>query len=205
MFVELIDLLRCTRPHEDSWLVATFHELRERHVLEGLLSCPVCGARYEISEGVASFGANPAQDAAPAVSGEEGIRLAAFLNLVEPGVVVLGGAWAGAADTITGLGCAVIALNAARANDQLRLSRIRSDGIVPLARECVDGIALDSADAGLLDSAARTLKTGARMVAPAGAKIPEGMAEIARDEHLWVAARERESSSAPVQIARRRG
>ena len=203
MFVELIDLLRCTRPHEDSWLVATFHELRERHVREGLLSCPVCRARYDISDGVAVFGGDSGQASAPAMSDEEGLRLAAFLNLVEPGVVVLGGACAGAADTITGLGSAVIALNAATRDDQPRLSRIQSDWIVPLARECVDGIALGSAGAALMESAARALKAGARMVAPAAAKIPEELRELARDERQWVAVKEGVAASTPVQIARR--
>ncbi|HUR92046.1 MAG TPA: hypothetical protein VMY38_05175 [Gemmatimonadaceae bacterium] len=203
MFVELIDLLRCTRPHEDSWLVATFHELRERHVLEGLLSCPVCGARYEIRGGVALFGGDFAQAGAVAGADEDGVRFAAFLNLVEPGIVVLGGAWAGAADTITRLGSAVIALNAARGAGLPRLSRIRSDGSVPLARECVDGIALDSADMAMLESAARALKNGGRMVAPADAGIPGGMRELARDEQVWIAVKEGLTASAPVQIARR--
>lgn len=202
MFIELIDLLRCTRPHEDSWLVATFHELRERHVREGLLSCPVCGARYEIKDGVVLFGGDAGKRGEP-LADVDGIRVAAFLNLVEPGVVVLGGAWAGAAGTIRGLGSAVVALNAARPVDGAGVSRLQSGSYLPLARECLDGIALDSSDAGLIESGARALKTGARMVAPAGANVPAGMIELTRDQQVWIAVREGLSSSAPVQIARR--
>ncbi len=203
MFIELIDLLRCTRPHEDNWLVAAFHELRERDVIEGLLSCPVCNARYPITGGVAWFDVEPG----PAIHGEaapggDGLRVAAYLNLVEPGVVLLGGTWADAADSITGLGNTVIAFNSATAGAS-RVSRVRCDTIVPLARECLDGIALDSAASELVESGARALKNGARMVAPAGAAVPDGLVELARDESYWVAARQGGSASAPVQIARR--
>jgi uncharacterized protein YbaR (Trm112 family) len=203
MFIELIDLLRCTRPHEDSWLVAAFNEMRERDVIEGLLSCPVCNARYPITGGVAWFDVEPGTHGEDAVApATDGMRVAAYLNLVEPGVVLLGGAWAGAADSITGLGNTVIAFNSAAASAP-RVSRVRCDSIVPLARECLDGIALDSVAAELVESGARALKTGARMVAPAGAAVPEGLVELARDESYWVAAREGGSASAPVQIARR--
>ncbi|MEX0909077.1 MAG: hypothetical protein WDZ58_04870 [Gemmatimonadaceae bacterium] len=203
MFIELIDLLRCTRPHEDSWLVAAFQELRERDVIEGLLSCPVCNARYPITNGVAWFDVEPGTAAEGAtVPGADGMRVAAYLNLVEPGVVLLGGAWAGAADPVTGLGNTVIAFNSATASAP-RVSRVRCDTIVPLARECLDGIALDSAASGLVESGAWALKTGARMVAPAEAALPAGLVELARDESYWVAAREGGSASAPVQIARR--
>ncbi|MGK2935508.1 MAG: hypothetical protein ACSLFE_09750 [Gemmatimonadaceae bacterium] len=203
MFIELIDLLRCTRPHEDSWLVAAFSELRERDVIEGLLSCPVCDARYPITNGVAWFDVEP--DTAgqhAAAPGGDGMRVAAYLNLVEPGVVLLGGAWADAADPITGLGNTVIAFNSAAASAP-RASRVHCDTIVPLARECLDGIALDSAASEFVESGARALKNGARMVAPAGAAVPDGLVELARDGSYWVAAREGGSASAPVQIARR--
>lgn len=203
MFIELIDLLRCTRPHEDSWLVAAFHELRERDVIEGLLSCPVCNARYPITQGVAWFDVEPG--AAPpgaAATQTDDVRVAAYLNLVEPGVVLLGGDWAGAAGPVAELGNTVIAYNSAAAS-ATRVSRVRCDAMVPLARECLDGIALDSAAPELVESGARALKNGARMVAPAGAAVPDGLVELARDASYWVAVREGGSASAPVQIARR--
>lgn len=203
MFIELIDVLRCTRPHEDSWLVAAFHELRERDVIEGLLSCPVCNARYPVTKGVAWFDVEPGTAGPSAAAPRtDGMRVAAYLNLVEPGVVLLGGAWAGTADPVTGLGNTVIALNSAGASAP-RVSGVRCDTIVPLAQECLDGIALDSAVPELVETGARALKIGARMVAPAGAAVPDGLVEIARDASYWIAAREGGSASAPVQIARR--
>lgn len=203
MFIELIDLLRCTRPHEDSWLVAAFHELRERDVIEGLLSCPVCNARYPVTKGVAWFDVEPGTAGQSAAApGGDGIQVAGYLNLVEPGVVLLGGTWAGAADPVTALGNTVLAFNSAAASAP-RVSHVRCDASVPLARECLDGIALDSAASELVESGARALKNGARMVAPAGAGVPDGLVELARDESYWVAAREGGGASAPVQIARR--
>jgi uncharacterized protein YbaR (Trm112 family) len=203
VFIELIDLLRCTRPHEDSWLVAAFHELRERDVIEGLLSCPVCNARYPISGGVAWFDVEPGTAGRSAATPQnDGLRVAAYLNLVEPGVVLLGGGWAGAADLLAGLGNTVIAFNSADDASDARVSRVSCDSIVPLARECLDGVALDSAVADMVESGARTLKSGARMVAPVAALVPDGLVELARDERFWVAGREG-SASAPVQIARR--
>ena len=204
MFIELIDLLRCTRPHEDSWLVAAFYDMRERDVIEGLLSCPVCNARYPITNGVAWFGVEPgtASPAAQALNAD-GMAVAAYLGLVEPGVVLLGGGWADAADVLGGLGNTVIAFNSAEVASAARVSRVRCDTIVPLARECLDGIALDTVERELVESGARALKNGARMVAPAGASVPPGLVELARDESYWVAAREGVSASAPVQIARR--
>ena len=204
MFIELIDLLRCTRPHEDSWLVATFQELRERDVIEGLLSCPVCEARYPITGGVAWFDVEPGT-ALTIIDGAEAdaMRVAAYLNLVEPGVVLLAGGWAGAAAAVAASDCTVIALNAPEPADNARVSRLRADDIVPLARECLDGIALASASERLIARGVRALKIGARMVAPAHARLPEGLVELGRDETWWVAAREGAGTSAPVQIARR--
>lgn len=203
MFIELIDLLRCTRPHEDSWLVAMFHEMRERDVVEGLLSCPVCEARYPITHGVAWFDVEP-ETASPAAgaSNADGMAVAAYLNLVEPGIVLLEGAWGGAAGLLAGLGNTVIALNSPDAAATAPVSRIRCDGSVPLARECLDGVALATSSSPVVDSGARALKNGARMVAPVEAAVPAGIVELARDERFWVAGRVG-SASAPVQILRR--
>lgn len=207
MFIELIDLLRCTRPHEGSWLVAAFHELRDRDVVEGVLSCPVCEARYPIREGAAWFDVAPGT--IPDTTGaqaEDGMRVAAYLNLVEPGIVVLGGAWGAAAESVALLGSTVLTLNApdrSAGDADARVSRIHSNGIVPLARECLDGIALDSVRSRLISSGASALKNGARMVAPVAAAVPGGLVEIARDGEWWVAVREGAGASAPVQIARR--
>ena len=55
MFVELIELLRCPRPHEEAQLVASASRTEARHIVEGLLGCPVCGAEFRIVNGVVVF------------------------------------------------------------------------------------------------------------------------------------------------------
>ena len=55
MFIELLDLLRCTNAHEDTWLVASFKTVSNRFVMEGTLGCPTCSAKYSITSGIADF------------------------------------------------------------------------------------------------------------------------------------------------------
>ena len=55
MHIELIDLLRCPREHEETWLVAAFTRIQDRVVSEGRLGCPVCSAAYPIESGIANF------------------------------------------------------------------------------------------------------------------------------------------------------
>ena len=55
MFIELVDALRCPVAHEESWLVASATHTDARHIVDGLLGCPVCHAEYPIRQGVADF------------------------------------------------------------------------------------------------------------------------------------------------------
>lgn len=55
MHVELVDLFRCTQPHESSWLVAAAFDTHERDIVKGLLGCPICSAEYPIHDGVVDF------------------------------------------------------------------------------------------------------------------------------------------------------
>src|SRR4051812_37019413 len=95
MFVELIDLLRCPRPHEDTWLVAAANETVGRHIVRGTLGCPSCEAEYPVVDAVADFGEAPVAGAASAeISADDTMRAAALLGLTTAGAtVVLGGAW----------------------------------------------------------------------------------------------------------------
>ena len=119
MHIDLIELFRCPRPHEESWLVASFDHLAGRHVTEGRLGCPVCRAEYPIEGGLLRFDgskgavsdAGPAADdpsrsrsaggsgdagarGSDAAEDDETLRLAALLDLSSGGgVVVLSGSW----------------------------------------------------------------------------------------------------------------
>jgi hypothetical protein len=217
MFLELVDSLRCVRPHEDSWLVARADELVARHIVRGELGCPVCEARYTVREGVADFtGSDGVEDSSTRVELSStpstlAIRAAALLGLAEPGgIVVLAGEWSAAANEILEMveGVQLLALNyvsGLESGGALSLARIAV--VLPLAAGSVRGIALDAAHAtpSLLAGAARALAPGGRLIAPSSALIPDALTELARDDEHWVAAAAAQSNvSAPVAIGLRR-
>jgi hypothetical protein len=204
------------RPHKDSWLIARADELVARHIVQGELGCPICEARYTVRDGVANFrGAEqsspsetssvPPQDASAAA-----LRAAALLGLTEPGgLVVLAGEWSACANALLGLaeGVQLLALDPAptlRSGGALSLALIPD--ALPLAAASARGIALDAAHAtpSLLAGASRALAPGGRLIAPASARVPESLQELARDDEQWVAAAPRSSVSAPVRIALKR-
>ena len=214
MFLELVDSLRCVRPHEDSWLIARADELVARHIVQGELGCPICEARYAVRDGVADFsaGASRASASGPGARDSEALalRAAALLGLTEPGgMVVLAGAWSACADALLDLaeGVQLLALDPAPAlRDGGALSLALIADVLPLAAASARGIALDATHAtpSLLAGAARALAPGGRLIAPASARVPESLQELARDDEQWVAAAPRSSVSAPVPIGLRR-
>jgi hypothetical protein len=216
VFLELVDSLRCVRPHEDSWLIARADELVARHIVQGELGCPICEARYAVRDGVANFrGAertfpSETSSAAPQDASAAALRAAALLGLTEPGgLVVLAGEWSACADALLGLaeGVQLLALDPAptlRSGGALSLALIPD--ALPLAAASARGIALDAAHAtpSLLAGASRALAPGGRLIAPASARVPDSLQELARDDEQWVAAAPRSSVSAPVRIALKR-
>src|SRR6476469_8084211 len=98
MFIELVDALRCPNAHEETWLVAAALRMEARHIVEGTLGCPVCGAEYPIHDGVVDFrrsGASTSTTSADMhATTDDAMRLAALLDLSTPnGFAVLLGAW----------------------------------------------------------------------------------------------------------------
>ncbi|HEU4629108.1 MAG TPA: hypothetical protein VFS08_05160 [Gemmatimonadaceae bacterium] len=219
MFLELVDHLRCTRPHEESWLVAAARRMEARHVVDGELGCPVCRTEYPVREAVADFrdgAAGPPPDAveravaADAAADDGLLRAAALLQLVDVRQpVVLAGAWAALAPGLVELIPAVyLAVNAAeRLPLRPELSALRTRGALPLARGAAHAVALDTlaaADVGLLRGAVAALRPGGRLVAPVATALPDGVRELARDERQWVAERVAvAAATAPVPLTRR--
>ena len=217
MFIELVDHLRCIRPHEDAWLVAASYRMDERHILDGVLGCPVCRAEYPVRDGVVDLTAGAAQPAPhdpatddPRADGDEALRLAALLHLLDVRApVLLGGRWSGCAPTLAeAVPAAFLLLNPApQPARHPALSTLLAAGTVPIAAGALHAAALDAtlaADPGVVAAAARALRPRGRLVAPAAAPLPEGLVELARDERHWVA----ESSgppSAPIGLARAPG
>jgi uncharacterized protein YbaR (Trm112 family) len=189
VYIETIDLLRCPRDHEETWLVAAFTGMDGRFVVEGKLGCPVCNASYDIIDGVACFSGEVSDAFAPRVDQDAVVRTAALLNLTRPGsVAVLCGDEANAAEDVSELTqCRVIALNpSANIEDTERVATVVSIDRIPLASSSVDAIAL-AACATLAADAFRVLRPGGRLTANADIALPSELREIARDDRTVVA------------------
>lgn len=212
MLLELIDSLRCPASHEETWLVASVDAWRGAHVARGVLGCPICRAEYPIADGVIDFtrsGSAPAlsADAGAGTEHAEVLRLAAQLDLREPGgLVLLAGCYAPLAawlQSVTAAQYVVVATAGAP------IPRGAETGLVvgerlPLAAQTVRAAALDAAAAQepLLTEFTRVLRPEARLVAAASVPVPPRVRELARDEREWVGAADG-AVTAPVPLRRR--
>lgn len=136
------------------------------------------------------------------------LRARALLALGEPGgIVLLGGEHARHAEALEGAAqVRTLQFNAA--------ARARRAGHYPSALRAIAGIPVASgslraawldhttATPAMLSAAARALRRGGRLVAPAGASLPDGVRELARDAREWVA--EGEGGMSPPVALRRR-
>jgi hypothetical protein len=198
MFIELIDLLRCIKPHEDTWLVASFRTVSHRFVLEASLGCPACSAQYPVNGGIADFAAGmtvpscEAERAAASHSREElATRAGAFLAATEPGAtIVLGGVWTYAAQQLSEMAeTRVLALNAAdEVKESATVGLVRVGSEIPVAPGSVLGVALDAwFPAKIVDSAVKAVRPGGRIVGPTAIPAPAELTVIAHDDSYWVA------------------
>lgn len=193
MFIELVELLRCIREHDESWLVASIDELSERSIVRGRLGCPICQADYPVVEGAVDFSG---ATAAPALSSRSvnpedvSLRAGAFLGLGEnTGTVVLGGSWgAGAALLQRVTNSRVFVANAVPNANDVSVGRILVDNALPFGAASCAGIALDdSFHQGVFESASRVIRPRGRMVGPASLPRPAGLTLLAQDADWWVA------------------
>lgn len=220
MYVEVVDVLRCPRPHAAVSLVASVDTLQDRAILAGTLGCPACDARYPIVNGAVVFDAaalSRARIGPPAVtpmSTDNVMRLAAALDLAEPGgVVLLHGEWAAAATALLGLvDTAVVLLNPRPATPGRGVVSPLYGASLPIVAGTMRGAALDAdAPAWLLDTVATTLRPRGRVVL--SGRSPSlgetgfvGLREVARDASVWVGERAPTDAAAapPVALGRRR-
>ena len=210
MLVDLLEHLRCPNQHADSWLVATALRTADRHILEGTLGCPVCGAEFAIRDGVASFGPEdpPPSAEAQADIGGETFRLAALLAASDRGgLYVLGGAWGELAHALSDL------LDESRRARLMLVSpprgvvgwsTLRGAGdTLPLATGSASGVAIDRASVPFVQSAVLVLGSKGRLVAPAATPLPAGIMLLARDDRHWVGERESGAVDSPLVMPRR--
>ncbi|HLE56001.1 MAG TPA: hypothetical protein VJB15_02885 [Rhodothermia bacterium] len=197
MHIEFIDLLRCPRPHEETWLVAAIDQMDGRLVVEGKLGCPMCGADYSIRNGVALF----IEDVGPKAAlveqagrstAESSEIIAAFLDLSSPGkIALLAGEFAADSEAVARLtDSRIIALNSPRANGASDVvAAIHAASPLPLGARSLDGLALDDRHSTpeMLGQAARLLRPRGRLLAKAGVELPPSFHELARDQNHVVA------------------
>ena len=202
MFVELVDSLRCPRPHDETWLVASADETVARHIVTGTLGCPICHAEYPIVDGVAHFeGDGPARrGTAGAPAPDDALKLAAFLGLAEGrGSVLLLGRWGASAPALAAMVTAPLLLVDPPLGAESRgaISIVTAGDRAPVAVGSMRAAALDDGAGGpMVESIVAAVRPGGRVVGPTSLTLPSGLREITRDESLWIA--EREGGSSPL-------
>lgn len=219
MHIELVDSLRCPVPHDDTWLVASVTRFDGRDIVDGMLGCPICHRQYAVHRGEVDFdgAAVVRQDAcgdaeirgsSPVPDADELLRARAVLALGDAGgIVLLGGAHARFAPRFADeVQVAPLLFNAPRWawSASGAPSAIRARDALPIASGTLRAAWFDAstATAPILADAARALRAGGRLVAPASAPLPAYVRLLARDEQLWVG-EVAGVQSAPVALRRR--
>lgn len=209
MFVPLVDILRCTRPHADTWLVASIDRADGRYIVDGTLGCPTCRAEYPIRNRIAFFSA-PRPSAARIQPDEtSAVRVAAALDLTDARMTaLLHGSWGVHAQLIVGVSPSQLLL--LNPPDEVvvgdGVSGIVSD-VAPLAAGSVSAAAIDAPiTPALLKSLLRSLRAKGRLLGPTALAVPDGFTELARDADVWVARLDAAvTESAPIPLTRRGG
>jgi uncharacterized protein YbaR (Trm112 family) len=186
MHLDIVPTLRCPREHEESGLVLVADATRGRHVVTGVLGCPVCEAEYPVRAAVAYF-ADPVR-VFTLKRDDEAIRTAAMLGLTEPGgEIMLAGRWASTADAISDIAEAlVLVVNPlVIASHVERVSVLYAGERLPIAPNALRAAAIDAP----LPDVASVLRSKGRLVATHDVPVPPDIAEIARDAEYWVGER----------------
>jgi hypothetical protein len=207
--LELVDVLRCPRPHAPSVLIASIDRISGRSVDRGTLACPVCDARFGIVDGGVVFDRrhfveHRAERTIVAAAADRVTRAAALLGLAEPGgLVLLGG---DSADVAAGLhdiaDVSVILHNPPGPVVGWDAVTPIYGERVPLASGVVRGAMVDARVADAVVDVVRALRPAGRLVAPADFPVPEGVRELARDADEWVGERTLDTASDPVPLRR---
>ena len=210
MFIPLVDVLRCVRTHDDTWLVASIDEAVERDIVTGALGCPICQAEYPIREGIVHFDDASADAPLPAMAATEhdAVRVAAALDLTDARMTaLLHGSWGACAPIMRGATPAQLLLvnPPAGITSGDGVSIVRSPDVAPVAPASVAGVALGEEAAGtMLDSLVAAVRPRGRVIGSVRLAVPAGLVELARDDEVWVAQREASAAErAPVTLTRR--
>lgn len=214
MRIEFIELLRCPANHELSPLITVANKRDGDHLLDAVLGCVVCGAEFEIRDGVAYLTDETAMATIDTIDTADVIdpmRIAALLSLTDASArALLCGAAASVSHEIESLtGARVASVNAPAPGPGLSMLehelvdviRLTPGAMIPLATASLQGLAVDERHASLLADAARVVQRGGRVLGPLSAAVPLGCRELARDSFEWVAEVE-VTPSAPISLKR---
>ncbi len=167
-------------------------EVVGRAVRSGQLGCPVCGATFRVTDGVAELGDGPPASA-PALAAD---AAHAFLGLTGPGgYVVLAGSAADSWRKLSELnpGVALVAVNPTpgTADAAPLLSVVRAP-LLPLKARSMRGVVLGGtlgSDPRWVADATRVTLPGLRVVGQGPAPEVPGLDLLASADGCWVAAR----------------
>jgi len=188
MFVELLEALRCPRSHDESALVVAAGRMVDRHILDGTLGCPVCGAEFRISNGITQFEIPARPTAEESADPAVGLRLAAFLELTDAkGFAILSGVWGAQLDPVQRVSDTPCVLMNPPARYGGEPAAVILCDALPLAALSARAAALDAdMTPTQITSVVRAVRTGGRIVGPSSLPLPAGVSEVARDDTLWV-------------------
>jgi len=210
VFLEVTEILRCPRAHDESFVVCVAYAMDGRQVARGVIGCPVCQAEFPITDGVARFdapaageGAAPGQAAARTDEPQPGLpgagpqrrsaaapltpeAAATFLALEgRGGFVLLAGGAARLARDLAALvpGVHLLCVNAPPGAERVPDCSyfVAPDGL-PVRTAVVRGVVLgaDCAAEPWLAEGVRVLLHGLRLVAEDERASPTGIVELAR-------------------------
>jgi uncharacterized protein YbaR (Trm112 family) len=207
VFVELIESLRCPNGHEDTALIASTTRTEARHIVDGTLGCPTCGAEFLIRDGILMLSEPRATTRSESASAEEAMRLAAFLELTEPRrFALLCGRWGVHAPAIGDLSSTPLVL----VNPSLPPPRdvaavVLSAANLPFAKGVARGVALDEGlSRETLASAIATVGDKGRILGPVSLPVPSEVKELTRDARVWVGEKNAAPETAPRLVSLKR-
>lgn len=198
MFIELTEILKCPRDHEESYVICGPVTMDGRDVVRGGIVCPTCRAEFPILDRVAWFGPPdaPGKNAVrPAPAGAAALTAQALLTLLDlegaGGYVVTVGA---AGRLGPALGAALPRVGVVGVNPPLDVaassafSILRSPAGFPVRRRSVRAVVIgdDAARDPWLAAGLAALLPGLRVVIEDETARAEGVAELARGAGVFV-------------------
>jgi uncharacterized protein YbaR (Trm112 family) len=189
VFVELLEALRCPRSHDESHLVVAAGRMVDRHILDGVLGCPTCGAEFRVTDGITQFDMPPRPTPAAEADTALGLRLAAFLELTDDkGFALLCGAWGAQLDPVQRVtGTPLVLINPPLRYGGEPAAVLVCGESIPLASSSARAAALDGdMSPPQIASVVNAVRHGGRIIGPAHMPLPAGVTEVARDATLWV-------------------